>query len=151
MFNRNPTFLDTLSAFDRLWLHPAGPAAEPAPLYTAAQHAAHLLDEPVDEQFTIILNAYRRDQQLVHVLRKLDGLRFCRCVLVVWNDPELDRRPSSAQHWPSIHVPVHFVDAGPNNSLNARFRPLDLVRTEAVLSMDDDFEVPNQVIELAFR
>ena len=43
------------------------------------------------------------------------------------------------------------VIKGGKNSLNNRFLPLDLIDTEAVLSMDDDIYLRFDEIELAFR
>lgn len=77
----------------------------------------------------VVINAFKRDEQLKHVLKKLNGLRFLRYVIVLWADVE--RKPPPADFWPQIHVPVHFVLTR-NNSLNERFLPYDMIETEAV-------------------
>ena len=45
---------------------------------------------------------------------------------------------------------VKVIRAG-KNSLNNRFIPYDAVKTEAILSMDDDIYLRHDEIELAFR
>ncbi|KAI6209239.1 Exostosin-3-like [Aphelenchoides besseyi] len=62
----------------------------------------------------------------------------------------LKRKPPVSNFWPEIHVPIHFVRAH-EDSLNVRFLPFDLIDTEAVFSMDDDFEASNAMIEFMFR
>ncbi|CAD5233920.1 unnamed protein product [Bursaphelenchus xylophilus] len=131
-FNTNPTYVDKLSKFDTLY--------EPVWSFSSSSTTT--------EQFTIILNAFNRDEQLFVVLRNLNGLKYLKSVIVVWCDPA--REPSEGSKWPQIHVPVHFVQAK-ENSLNERFRALDLIETEAVFSMDDDFEVDNEIIEFSYR
>jgi hypothetical protein len=76
-----------------------------------------------------VINAYKRDEQLKHALKRLDGLRFLRYIIVLWADVE--RKPPSVDFWPQIHVPIHFVRTR-NSSLNERFLPYDLIETEAV-------------------
>uniref|UniRef100_A0A914HK88 Glycosyl transferase 64 domain-containing protein n=1 Tax=Globodera rostochiensis TaxID=31243 RepID=A0A914HK88_GLORO len=49
-----------------------------------------------------------------------------------------------------------YLDSAPKvntsrNSLNDRFMPLSLIRTEGVLSIDDDFNVDHGTIEFSFR
>ncbi|KAL3096184.1 hypothetical protein niasHS_004794 [Heterodera schachtii] len=65
-----------------------------------------------DEKFTIVLEAYRRDAQLLYTLKSLDGLR----------------RPITEQSyaWPHIHVPIFVVNTS-RDSLNDRFLPLSLI------------------------
>lgn len=81
-------------------------------------------------------------------MKNLDGLLFVRYVLVLWADVE--RKPPSADYWPQIHVPIHFILCR-NSSLNERFLPYDLIETEAVFQMDDDFEATKEHIEFMFR
>ncbi|CAD5229811.1 unnamed protein product [Bursaphelenchus okinawaensis] len=109
--------------------------------------------EEAKEFFTIIPKDYVvketiKDEVQLNTVTKLDKLQYVKSVIVVWNDQT--REPATAEHWPKIHVPIHFVRAK-EDSMNERFRPLDLIETNAVFSMDDDFEVGNEVIELSFR
>lgn len=102
----------------------------------------------INPVFSVVINAFKRDEQLKRVLQKLNGLRFLRYVLVLWSD--IKRKPPPSNYWPTIHVPIHFI-LSHNSSLNERFLPFDLIETEAVFSMDDDFEAIKEHIEFAFR
>lgn len=98
------------------------------------------------EQFTAVLLTYERDSVLVGALERLHQLPYLNKVIVVWNN--VHREPPNI--WPSLHVPVEFVRVA-ENSLNNRFIPWDLIETEAVLSLDDDIDLMQQDIILAFR
>lgn len=99
------------------------------------------------EQFTIVIVSYNRDQVLSGTLERLIGLPYLNRVIVIWND--IDRLPS-LPNWPQLHVPLLFVN-GTRNSLNNRFIPYKEIRTEAVLSMDDDIDLKQYEIIFAFR
>ncbi|KAI6205206.1 Exostosin-2-like protein [Aphelenchoides besseyi] len=153
VFNRDPTFLDTFSPFDGLGKekplgHLGAFTAHWIENRRGVDYSSQLNGNMPDEEFTIVLLAYKRDQQLRHVLSNLNGLRFLRQILVVWSDVE--REPPTSNFWPEIHVPIHFIRAH-EDSLNVRFLPFDLIDTEAVFSMDDDFEASNAMIEFMFR
>lgn len=91
---------------------------------------------------------HNRDERLIQTLNEMDGLKGLRCIVVFWND--VTRDPPSNITWPKIHVPIYYVNAT-RNSLNNRFLPMDLIETEAVFSMDDDFNVNRDDILFAFR
>ena len=69
-------------------------------------------------------------------------------VIIVWNDI-------------TAKVPEHIIRALPkeqlflvrpkHNSLQNVFLPMDLIRTDAVLTMDDDVRVSNFDLNYAFR
>ncbi|KAH7702449.1 multiple exostoses 2, partial [Aphelenchoides avenae] len=89
---------------------------------------------------------YQRDAKLP-LLENFDGLPHLRAVIVVWNDVGRDLHPKASLR---IHVPVYYVN-GTQNSLNNRFLPIDLIQTDAVFSMDDDFHAgPNDIL-FAYR
>lgn len=98
------------------------------------------------EQFTIVLLTYERDNVLVGALERLHQLPYLNKILVVWNN--VHREPPGT--WPSLHVPVEFIRVS-ENSLNNRFVPWDRIETESVLSLDDDIDLMQQEIVLAFR
>ena len=98
------------------------------------------------EQFTVILLTYERDSVLVGALERLHQLPYLNKILVVWNN--IHREPPDS--WPSLHVPVEFIRVT-ENSLNNRFVPWDRIETESVLSLDDDIDLMQQEIILAFR
>uniref|UniRef100_A0A8R1EQ46 Glyco_transf_64 domain-containing protein n=1 Tax=Caenorhabditis japonica TaxID=281687 RepID=A0A8R1EQ46_CAEJA len=98
------------------------------------------------EQFTVVLLTYERDAVLTGALERLHQLPYLNKILVVWNN--VHREPPDT--WPALHVPVEFVRVA-ENSLNNRFVPWDRIETEAVLSLDDDIDLMQQEIVLAFR
>ncbi|CAG9859519.1 unnamed protein product [Phyllotreta striolata] len=99
------------------------------------------------EQFTVLILTYEREQVLLDSIARLRGLPYLNSVVVIWNSP---RPPSAELRWPSIGVPVHVVKAA-RNSLNNRFLPLDNLKTEAILSVDDDAHLRHDEILFGFR
>ncbi|XP_034654228.1 exostosin-3-like [Drosophila subobscura] len=99
------------------------------------------------EQFTIVILTYDREHALLGSLRRLYRLPYLYKVVVVWNSP---KSPQIKLRWPEIGVPVEVV-RGQRNSLNNRFLPLDVIKTEAVLSMDDDVQIGQDEIVFGFR
>ncbi|KJH50268.1 EXTL2, alpha-1,4-N-acetylhexosaminyltransferase [Dictyocaulus viviparus] len=100
----------------------------------------------IREQFTVVLLTYNRDSVLSTSLERLHRLPYLNKVIVIWNN--IAREPPGA--WPRLHVPVEFIKV-PKNSLNNRFVPWNRIRTEAVLSLDDDVDLEQQEIIFAFR
>ncbi|WKY02846.1 hypothetical protein Q1695_016270 [Nippostrongylus brasiliensis] len=98
------------------------------------------------EQFTVVLLTYNRDAVLSASLERLYRMPYLNKVIVIWNN--VGREPLGA--WPRLHVPVEFIKVS-KNSLNNRFVPWDRIRTEAVLSLDDDIDLKQHEIIFAFR
>ncbi|KAK5966942.1 hypothetical protein GCK32_003964 [Trichostrongylus colubriformis] len=98
------------------------------------------------EQFTVVLLTYNRDAVLAASLERLHRIPYLNKVIVIWNN--VDREPLGA--WPRLHVPVEFIRVS-KNSLNNRFVPWDRIRTEAILSLDDDIDLKQHEIIFAFR
>ncbi|KAI6180288.1 Exostosin-2 [Aphelenchoides besseyi] len=109
--------------------------------------AGKLSGNYVVEKFTAVMPTFRRDKQLRYTLKMLNGTRFLDSVVVLWNDIA---RPLPSDLIPTISVPIYVVNVSVN-SLNSRFLPLDLIRTEAVFNMDDDFNTHRDVVEFSFR
>lgn len=68
-------------------------------------------------------------------------------MLIVWNSP---KPPSSDIIWPDIGVDIVVIKSN-RNSLNNRFLPYDEIKTEAILSIDDDTNLRHDEIVFAFR
>ncbi|XP_044730794.1 exostosin-3 [Chrysoperla carnea] len=99
------------------------------------------------EQFTVVMLTYEREQVLINSIGRLRGLPYLNKVVVIWNSL---RPPLEDLRWPDIGVPVSVVKAS-RNSLNNRFLPLDIIETEAVLSVDDDAHLRHDEIIFGFR
>ncbi|KAI6192332.1 Exostosin-like 3 [Aphelenchoides bicaudatus] len=100
-----------------------------------------------DEKFTAVMVSYKRDEQVTYTLEMLDGVRFLDRIILIWNDYN---RSLPDNLIPKMKVPTFVVNAS-RNSLNNRFLPFDLIHTEAVLNMDDDFNTDPETIEFSFR
>lgn len=61
-----------------------------------------LLGNTPDEQFTVLILTYERDQVLLEAIKRLDDLQSLAKVVVVWNSPS----PPKDLRWPTIGVPV---------------------------------------------
>ncbi|VDM18583.1 unnamed protein product [Hydatigera taeniaeformis] len=99
------------------------------------------------EQFTIMVLTYDREAVLSVMLEGLMNLAYLHSVVVIWNNP---KSPSKDLIWPKLHVPIYVIRGG-KNSLNNRFLPFDVLKTEALLMLDDDVTLRHDEIVLAFR
>ncbi|CDI98613.1 exostosin 3 [Echinococcus multilocularis] len=99
------------------------------------------------EQFTIVVLTYDREAVLSVMLEGLMNLAYLHSVVVIWNNP---KPPSENLIWPRLHVPIYVIRGG-KNSLNNRFLPFDVLKTEALLMLDDDITLRHDEIVLAFR
>ncbi|GAV03828.1 hypothetical protein RvY_14204-2 [Ramazzottius varieornatus] len=99
------------------------------------------------EQFTAVILTYEREAVLSKSLARLNNLPYLNKVVVIWNSPE---KPSELLTLPKLHVPT-VIHKAERNSLNNRFLPLDVIETEAVLSLDDDVFLRHDEIVFGFR
>ena len=99
------------------------------------------------EQFTVVMLTYEREQVLLNSLARLYGLPYLHKVVVVWNSA---KPPAQELEWPDIGVPIVVVKTE-RNSLNNRFLPYSEIETEAVLSVDDDAHLRHDEIIFGFR
>uniref|UniRef100_A0A914CZ64 Glycosyl transferase 64 domain-containing protein n=1 Tax=Acrobeloides nanus TaxID=290746 RepID=A0A914CZ64_9BILA len=99
------------------------------------------------EKYTIIVNAFKRDEQLHFSLKRLKNLKFLDLVIVVWCD--IQREPPPEEWWPKLEAPLIVINAT-ENTLHSRYFPWDIIKTEAIFQMDDDFEAEEEVMEFMF-
>ena len=108
---------------------------------------ASLGDRAIDkDQYTIRINTWRRDEQL---LLSVDHHASCdgvKEIQVVWCDSENDPPDALVQH-PSGKVKVERHEI---NSLNERFKVLIDPPTLGILSLDDDVLRPCAALDAAF-
>jgi hypothetical protein len=128
------------SPFPPAWQHP-----RPLPAYTLSPHA------PDPLKFTLVLNTFKRPDQLRTSLRTYEHCASIDAIRVVWSEPGTPPDPSdpSAAPFFSPHVPVIY-DRMPSTSFNNRFRPLEDLKTEAIFSVDDDIYMPCADLDRAF-
>ncbi|XP_027201904.2 exostosin-3-like [Dermatophagoides pteronyssinus] len=101
----------------------------------------------IREQFTIVILTYERENVLLLILSHLKNLPYLNKVVIVWNSPQ---PPSIDIIWPDIGVDIVVIKSE-RNSLNNRFIPFDEIKTEAILSIDDDTNLRHDEIIFAFR
>ncbi|VDN11802.1 unnamed protein product [Dibothriocephalus latus] len=99
------------------------------------------------EQFTVVMLCYNRTSIALLSLEALTNLPYLHSVIVIWNGPE---PPPAYLRWPKLHVPILVVKGG-KNSLNNRFLPYNVIKTDALLMLDDDVWLRHDEIILAFR
>ncbi|XP_050314376.1 exostosin-1 [Anthonomus grandis grandis] len=74
-------------------------------------------------------------------------------ILVVWSN---DKRPPSRSRWPALptHTPLHIIETGSamegKSSISQRFYPHKEIKTDAVLSLDEDTILTTEEIDFAF-
>ena len=65
-----------------------------------------LLGNSPEEQFTVVMLTYQRNQVLLEALERLKEVSFLNKVIVVWNNEEA---PPPEMEWPDIMVPIEVV------------------------------------------
>ena len=140
----------------------AGEAAAFAAIPAALRHPeSHTVQHP--DQYTVVVNSYRRPDLLAASVRHYANCGQVDAVRVVWSEGEpaplghsiaglghtrsaRDRR-IGANGLAAVAAPIVY-DVQPDASLNNRFRQLAGLRTEAVLSVDDDILVPCDEVQV---
>ncbi|CAD6194148.1 unnamed protein product [Caenorhabditis auriculariae] len=112
---------------------------------TARQFHRYLGGNQPTEQFTIVITTFDRDEMLNSTLKSFHKIAYLNKIVVVW----CNEKRSPPRNWPQIQVPIEFVSAP--DSLNSRFIPFDNIKTEAVLSLDDDIVLSHEMVLFSFR
>ncbi|KAL9187563.1 hypothetical protein ACHAXT_001666 [Thalassiosira profunda] len=123
--------------------------ARASSLADARSRGVSPLTTPIDSiQYTIRMNTWHRNEQLLISLDHHAGCEGAASIQVVWCDPANDPPPGVADH-PSGKV---VVERHARNSLNERFRILDESDTPTlgILSLDDDVLRPCEALDAAF-
>ncbi|GFR46368.1 hypothetical protein Agub_g7948, partial [Astrephomene gubernaculifera] len=101
------------------------------------------------DRFTLVLNSFRRPQLLQRAVAHYAQCRSVDAVRVIWCEGGLPPTRAEAPQYYSDVKEVRY-DIVSNSSLNNRFWPLEGLRTEAVLSLDDDILAPCEVLDELF-
>jgi hypothetical protein len=109
------------------------------------------LSTPLDiktEQFTIRVNTFRRNDLLSAFLDHYTRCEEVKLIQIVWSDqknaPPYDWLPNYPPH--KVKFEVHSED-----SLNNRFKSLEPVPTEGVLSIDDDLIITCDTLRMGAK
>lgn len=105
-----------------------------------------------EEQFTIVILTFKREQNLLNLLETYVNLAYLNSILIIWN--EINTEPSKEfklKFKSQIDSKRIRIIKSERNSLNNRFIPYDLIETDAILSLDDDLMLRPDEILFAFR
>ena len=105
-----------------------------------------------EEQFTIVILSFKREKILLNLVENYLKLPYLNLIIIVWN--WVEQAPSV-----EFEQKFHFyfstgrvrIVKSKVNSLNNRFLPFEFIKTDAVLSMDDDMMLRADEILFAFR
>ncbi|KAG2500794.1 hypothetical protein HYH03_001556 [Edaphochlamys debaryana] len=101
------------------------------------------------DRFTLVLNSYKRPTLLQRSLAHYAQCKSVDALRVIWCEEGLPPTRAQAPGYYSDAKEVRY-DIVSNASLNNRFWPLEGLRTEAVLSLDDDIIAPCEVLDELF-
>uniref|UniRef100_W5KYT6 Exostosin glycosyltransferase 1 n=1 Tax=Astyanax mexicanus TaxID=7994 RepID=W5KYT6_ASTMX len=131
----------------------------PGGLYTLPQFSsdpAHfpfyygVLGKAPQQEFTAIIHAVTPLQSPLQPILKLiiavAKSKFCSQIIVLWN---CDKPSPPRNKWPSTNVPLTVIE-GERKTMSGRFFPHDVVRTDAVLSLDEDSVLSTNEVDFAF-
>ncbi len=90
---------------------------------------------PAEDGFTAVILTYDRLESLFTVMTRVAEAPSLAKVLVVWNNQVLE--PPPLAEWPKLPKPFQVVRTSAN-VLSNRFFPYDEIKTECILSIDDD-------------
>ncbi|CAM1331169.1 EXT2 (predicted) [Pycnogonum litorale] len=88
-----------------------------------------------DDGFTAVILMYDRLQSLYEVIERISLVPSLSKIIVVWNNQR--KSPPPLSKWPKIGRPLKVIRTK-ENKLSNRFYPYDEIKTEAILSIDDD-------------
>jgi len=101
------------------------------------------------EGFTAVVLTYNRPESLFILLKRLASVPSLAAIVVVWNNPNLE--PPSEDEWPATGKPLEVIRSKAN-LLSNRFIPYEAIRTDCVLSLDDDITMlTDDELEFGYR
>ncbi|XP_048008684.1 exostosin-1a [Megalobrama amblycephala] len=131
----------------------------PGGLFTLPQYSSYLGDFPFfyaelgikpHQKFTAVIHAVTplvsQSQPVFKLLVAVAKSQYCAQIIVLWNCD----KPLPAKHrWPATSVPVIVIE-GESKVMSSRFLPYDTMRTDAVLSLDEDTVLSTTEVDFAF-
>ena len=111
---------------------------------------AQRVDMTMFRQCTIMLTVYDRHATLWPRLVHLHKLMCAKRIVVIWNAVTVPL-PNNIEEWQrNLSVPLH-IELQERNSMNNRFKPLAVIDTDCIVNMDDDWDMPHDIVMFATR
>uniref|UniRef100_H2ZE25 Exostosin-2 n=1 Tax=Ciona savignyi TaxID=51511 RepID=H2ZE25_CIOSA len=125
-----------------MWNQPPASNSVQTPLFLP-------LISPKEDGFTAVILAYDRVTSLFQLIKSIDKVPSLRMILVVWNNQK--KAFPARNEWPIIEHEWKVIQTS-SNKLSNRFYPYNEIKTEGVLSIDDDIiMLTTDEIEFAFQ
>ncbi|XP_021231304.1 exostosin-like 1 isoform X2 [Numida meleagris] len=101
------------------------------------------------DKFTALLRAApplgSLSQPTVRLIQAVSRSQYCAQILVLWS---CEKPPPPRGTWPQITVPLTIIQG--RTKLSDRFFPYAAIRTDAVLSLDEDTSLSTSEVDFAF-
>ena len=123
---------------------PSKPAVIPKRTSKASSTAMRRHSTPT-KVCTMVLTVYERHDSIVDRLLFYETLPAIKHIVVVWN---YMLKPPPSLPTDRFLVPVYF-EPQTFNSMNNRFMPRRIIDTDCVINMDDDWNMPHDLIQYA--
>ncbi|KAF4092072.1 hypothetical protein AMELA_G00016780 [Ameiurus melas] len=131
----------------------------PGGLYTLPRFSSYptlfpfyygLLGKTPQQEFTAVIQAVAPlqspQQPILKLIIAVAKSKFCAQIIVLWN---CDKPSPPRSKWPSISVPLTVIEEE-RKTMSGRFYPHDVIRTDAVLSLDEDSVLSTNEVDFAF-
>ncbi|KAK3506845.1 hypothetical protein QTP70_029252 [Hemibagrus guttatus] len=102
------------------------------------------------QEFTAVIQAVAPlqspQQPILKLIIAVAKSKFCAQIIVLWN---CEKPSPPRSKWPSINVPLTVIEEE-RKTMSRRFFPHDVIKTDAVLSLDEDSVLSTNEVDFAF-
>ncbi|CAF1484768.1 unnamed protein product, partial [Didymodactylos carnosus] len=139
----NVPLLESRDTFNQLEI----PDFDRLHIYNAYHRKVDSLDDlkmPINnltsfDSCTMILTVYDRVNSTLDRLKYYQNFTYLSLIVVIWNN--INIQPSFKLEQIKLKIPVHILKMK-TNSLNNRFYPYKIIKTDCIINMDDDWDMP---------
>ncbi|XP_073711744.1 exostosin-1 [Misgurnus anguillicaudatus] len=108
------------------------------------------LGKSPSQDFTAVIQAVTslqsQQQPIFKLIHAVAKSKFCVQILVLWN---CEKPPPPRNKWPSISTPFTVIESK-KKTMSGRFYPHLAIKTDAVLSLDEDSVLSTNEVDFAF-
>ncbi|KAK3522393.1 hypothetical protein QTP86_008933 [Hemibagrus guttatus] len=109
-----------------------------------------ILGKTPQQEFTAVIQAVAPlqspQQPILKLIIAVAKSKFCAQIIVLWN---CEKPSPPRSKWPSINVPLTIIEEE-RKTMSRRFFPHDVIKTDAVLSLDEDSVLSTNEVDFAF-